>query len=338
MNITDIARLAGVSKTTVSRVLSKSPYVKDSTREKVRLVIREHNYEPSYFARNLSRKRTFSVGVIIEEIANPYFIGIASEIEKILYEKKYTMVISSSQWNTEKELKIAKNMLNNSVDGFIIAPISPDSEAVALLKKSKCPLVLMNTYTEDEGVTCVATDDHLGGRLAAEHIFSNLRSADEQVIVISGYKHQNLTERLEGFYSYMDETGLDRRRITLYESINTYEDGRDLIPTLVTRNGLASGYSCLFVTNDYVAMGVQEGLLNIPLDVPDQVQQVGYDNIEFAGRCRVPLTTIEQSRRDIGRISTLELLELIDNPDKDADKFRLPPRLVVRASSPIRKG
>lgn len=336
MNIKDIANLAGVSKTTVSRVLSKSPYVKESTRGKVLKIIKDHGYEPSHLARNLSRKKTFSVGVIIEEIANPYFIGIASEIEKILYEKKYTMVISSSQWNLDKELRIAKNMLSTSVDGFIIAPIACDSETVSLLQRSKRPLVLMNTYTEEDAIHCVATDDILGGYLAAKHIFSNLRDDDEKIIVISGYKHQNLSERLEGFYKYMEEHGFSKDRATLYENINTYEDGRDLVPTLVTRNSLDTGYSSLFVTNDYVAMGVQEGLLKIKLSIPDQVQQVGYDNIEFSGRCRVPLTTIEQSQKDIGRIATLELLELIDNPEKEVKKFRLPPRLVVRDSSPTR--
>ena len=140
MNINDIARLAGVSKATISRVLSQSPHVKEKTRQKVLEIINENGYEPSHFARNLSRQKSDTIGVIIEDISNPYFVSISSEIEKVLYEKKFNMMISSSHWDREKELELVQSMLRSSVDGFIIAPIAPDSDAVSLLKRSGRPL------------------------------------------------------------------------------------------------------------------------------------------------------------------------------------------------------
>ncbi|MDA3955686.1 LacI family DNA-binding transcriptional regulator [Oceanispirochaeta sp.] len=333
MNINDIARLAGVSKATISRVLSQSPHVKEITRQRVQKIITENGYEPSHIARNLSRQKSSTIGVIIEDIANPFFISISSEIEKILYEKKYNMMISSSHWDREKELEIVQSMIRSSVDGVIIAPISPDSEAVSLLKRSGRPFIMMNSFSEDSEINYVSTDDILGGTLAAEHIFRRLRE-NEKIILVTGYEHQNLSRRLEGFLGYMEEKGISRQQITHYKNINNYKDGLTIASTILPHSQLRSCQASLFITNDDVAMGVLEGLLQLNLSIPEDIRILGYDNIEFSQRCRIPLTTIEQSQKDMGIIATMELLELISDPEKEVKRYLLPPRLILRESSP----
>ena len=334
MNINDIAGLAGVSKATVSRVLAGNPKVKETTREQIQKIINESGYQPNYLARSLSSRKTFAVGVIVEEMTNPFFSKILSMIENILNDKNYTMSISSSNWVREKELAALKNMMRNSVDGLIVSPIAMESDTIDILRKSSIPVILLNSYTDDERFSCVSSDNFQGGRLAAEHICTVPPAESVQVIAVTGYKHQTLNERMDGFYAYMDQDGSKRRRIEVYEEINTYEDGLNLVPTLLTRNRIDTVKTCLFVTNDNVAMGVQEGLLRHDIAIPGDVRLIGYDNIEFSGRCRVPLTTIEQSSGEMGRIAAMEILDMIENHNMNVRKFRLPTRLILRDSSP----
>ncbi len=334
MNINDIAALAGVSKATVSRVLADSPNVRDSTRERIKKIISDHDFEPNYLARSLSRQKTFTVGVIVVEMANPFFGSILSMIENVLNDKHYTMSISSSNWVKEKELAAVKNMLRNSVDGLIVSPIALDSETIRILRKSSLPVLLLNSYSEDPVFSCVTSDNIQGGALAAEHILSLPLSERAQVIAVSGYKHQTLSERMDGFHNAMNQADSGAEKIEVYEEINTYEDGLNLVPTLLTRNRIDRVKTCLFITNDNVAMGVQEGLLRHSISIPGTVRMIGYDNIDFSARCRVPLTTIEQSPGEMGRIAGMEILDMIENSDKAVQKYRLPTRLILRDSSP----
>ncbi len=330
MNINDIAAIAGVSKATVSRVLADSPNVRDSTRERIQKIISDHNYEPNFLARSLSRRKTFSVGVIVEEMSNPFFGSILSMIENVLNDKHYTMSLSSSNWLKEKELSAVKNMIRNSVDGLIVTPIALESETISILRKSPTPVLLLNNYSEDPAFSCVTSDNYQGGSLAAEHVLSLPLSERTQVIAVTGFKHQTLTERMDGFCTVMNPE--------IYEEINTYEDGLNLVPTLISRNKINSVKTCLFITNDNVAMGVQEGLLRHQLRIPGDVRMIGYDNIDFSARCRVPLTTIEQSPGEMGRIAGVEILDMIDNPGREMRKYRLPTRLIIRDSSPADRG
>lgn len=334
MNINDIAALAGVSKATVSRVLADSPNVRDSTRERIQKIISEHDFEPNFLARSLSRRKTFSVGVIVEEMSNPFFGSILSMIENILNDRHYTMSLSSSNWVKEKELAGVKNMIRNSVDGMIVSPIALESETLNLLRKTSIPVLLLNNYTADPGFSCVTSDNFQGGVLAASHVKSLPAREREQIIAVTGFRHQTLSERMDGFNSVMESEKPRTGKVEIYEEINTYEDGLNLVPTLITRNGIAGVKTCLFITNDNVAMGVQEGLLRHNLKIPGDVRMIGYDNIDFSGRCRVPLTTIEQSPGEMGRIAGMEILDMIDNPGKEVRKYRLPTRLIIRDSSP----
>ena len=247
---------------------------------------------------------------------------------------RHAMSISSSNWAREKELAALKNMMRNSVDGLIVSPIAMESDTIDILRKSSIPVILLNSYTDDERFSCVSSDNFQGGQLAAEHICTVPSAENVQVIAVTGYKHQTLNERMDGFYAYMGRDGSKRRKIEVYEEINNYEDGLNLVPTLLTRNRIDTVKTCLFVTNDNVAMGVQEGLLRHHIAIPGDLRLIGYDNIEFSGRCRVPLTTIEQSPGEMGRIAAMEILDMIESPDRNIRKFRLPTRLILRDSSP----
>ena len=135
-SIEDIAVLAGVSKSTVSRALNDSPRIGSPTKKRVRAAARRLGYEPNYIARSLTQKRTNAVGVILEDILNPFFTEVAKGIETVLRKNGYTMLLTSSGYRAEEELGLARTLLRNKVDGVLITPLAVDSPAMQLLQKS----------------------------------------------------------------------------------------------------------------------------------------------------------------------------------------------------------
>jgi LacI family transcriptional regulator len=332
MNLTifDIAKEAGVSTTTISRVLAGSTKVKNSTREKVLRVIEKHHYEPSEVARNLTTRKTNTIGLIIDEISNPFFVDIASAVEEILQTRNFMLMLSSSQWKEEREFSIVRNMIRQRVEGLLIAPINPDSPTIDFLDKRNIPFVLLNSYSTKFSADCVTTDNIVGGYLAGSHL---VKQDIEQLLLITGYTHQSIDDRVEGFFTAVQEAEDRSLPVSRYENINTYKDGYSLATILMVRNSISTKKSGIFVTNDNVAMGLLDGLLEQRIQVPETVQLIGYDNIDFAARYKIPLTTVSQSRNEMGKIAALELLAKIENHEKVQRILKLPPKLIVRQST-----
>ena len=327
--IEDIARAVGVSTATVSRAFSGSPRVGVDTRERVLRIARQMHYEPSNLARALSTRRTSTIGVVVEDIANPFFVEVAKGIERVCEAENNTMLIASSDWQLEKESKILRKLLRQRVDGVIVATIDPDSEANRQLKASGMPMVLLNWLCIDGSVSSVSTDNREGGMLAARH---SLARAVDRVVCLVGFPHQSSFDRLEGFMSVVTMENPRRVPHELYRGVHTAADGYDVVPRLLADAAGARLGVC--ACNDLVAMGVIEGLLDHGIRVPDRICVCGYDDIAFAGKFRVPLTTVAQPMRQMGDLAANELFRLIREPQSPPRQLVLPPRLVVRESCP----
>ncbi len=326
ITISDIAAEAGVSKATVSRVISNSPKVKEDLRNRILDIMKKNSYVPNQLARGLAGTPTNTIGIVIDELANYFFIEAVEGIDSIVSSSDYAMQISSSRWKKEREIQIVQSLLSSRVDGILISPVSSSSEAIEILQNSGIPFVMINCTHQDKNIAYVGCDNYLGGQKAAE--LAN-KLDREQTIIITGYEHQSLSGRVDGFKN----TFKDKSRLCHYDNIKTYEEGYDLIPVLEMRNRIREKPTTLFVTNDNVAIGITTCLMNKGISVPEQISVIGYDNIRLASICRVPLTTISQSIRDMGRIAAIELLEMIKNPDKEKPHFLLKPELVIRNST-----
>jgi len=328
VTLADIAREAGVSKATVSRVLSRPDLVKPETLEKVATLIEKYAFVPSALARGLAGTATRNIGVIIDELSNNFFIEIAEGIDGVLSSAGYSMQLSSSRWILEKEISNVRHLLGNRVDGILLAPVFPESPSIRLLKESGVPFLVMNCIPEDPDISYVSCDNRMGGRLAAEYINSLNR---EQTIVITGYPHQSLKDRFEGFAENFRP--VNGREFIHYSSIKTFEDGYEMVPVLISRNRLRDLSTTLFITNDNVAMGITTRLIELGIPVPHQVSVVGYDDIRLSSLCRIPLTTVSQSIRNIGKIAAMELLEFIQTTETSVKKTLVEPSLILRNSS-----
>jgi DNA-binding LacI/PurR family transcriptional regulator len=331
ITIADIAREAGVSKTTVSRVLSKPYLVNEKTKEKIRSVIEKNSFTPNALAQGLAGMPTKNIGVVVDEFPNNFYIDLADGIDSVISENNYFLQVMSSHWIPERELQGIRSMLINQVDGILIAPVALDSPAVELLKKSGVPFVLMSCKSDDPDMSYVCCDNYKGGAIMAEHINS---LGHEQIIIVSVFDHQSVRDRIEGF---MDHLHTDAARIAQYSNAKTYKDGYDLAPIIVESGSIRTKKTSLFVVNDYVAIGVMARLLEMGIDIPEQVAVAGFDDIRISAMCKIPLTTISQSVYDMGRLAATSLMNLITKKGSPPFKHIIEPRLVVRNSTCLGK-
>ena len=201
MTISDIAEEAGVSKATVSRVLSNSPKVKPESKDKILQIIKKHSFVPNNLAQSLAGSPRKTVGIIIEELANFFFIEVADGFDQVTSQAGYSMQISSSKWNKEKELQLVQQLISSRVDGIILAPVSDKSESIELLQASDIPFLLINIIPKEKGIAYISCDNYQGGKLAAD-FFNRINRPSN--ILITGFKHQSIDHRVQGFKDNLD--------------------------------------------------------------------------------------------------------------------------------------
>ena len=331
LTIRDISKYARVSTATVSRVLANSPKVKTETRQRVLEIITKYGYEPNHIARSLSMKRTSTIGLVVEAIANPFFVEVAQAVESELTRANLAMLLMSTNWDSEKELASIRTLLRNRVDGVLLTPMSIDSPAVKLLRRWGVPFVLINIDAGDESNPSVSTDNFRGGFLAAQAL---LKSQAVSFVCLQGFPHQSTFSRIEGFKAAIDEASLNRNiKVRVIPNIRTFDEGYDVVQSLLSFDMLASESLGVFATNDDVALGVLASLCDHGVRIPQQVAVVGYDDIPVAQRFQIPLTTIAQPMREMGRIAAKELIEQLDTAGRKPKSHILLPRLVQRAST-----
>lgn len=326
ITINDIARLAGVSKSTVSRVLSSPSMVKKSTRDAVMKIIEENAFVPNHLAQGLAGVATKTIGIVVDELYNSFFIEIVQGVDRIMSNFDYSLQLYSSRWVEEKELHHVSFLISKQVDGILLAPINNKGETIELLKHSGVPFVLVNSIPEDKTLNYVAFDNFKGGELVADYI-NTLEK--EQVILVTGYPHQTMDDRVDGFYSKVNNP----KNIIHYKGIKTFEDGLEIANILLARNRIRNKKTVIFITNDNVAVGVSHQLSCMGIDIPKQVAIIGFDDIKLSSLCKIPLTTVSQSIKDIGKLAALDLLDLIKGQNINPPGHILEPKLIIRESS-----
>lgn len=329
LTMQDIADIAGVSKATVSRVISNPEKVKKDTRDKILALIRDTGYVPNSLARGLAGASTGLIGVVVDELFNSFFIELVEGIDNIVSGKGCSLQMSSSHWIREKEEQIVSTMISKHVDGVILAPVDSDSRSIGLLKESGIPFVVVNCKPKDESIPYVAFDNYAAGKLVARHINSINKNDDHQIIIISGYPHQTLSDRIDGFMSEINNPD----KIKHYERIKTFEEGKEFARVLCYRDEIQTKKTILFITNDNVAIGLSTELENYGVPIPTQVSIIGFDDIRMAGLCRVPLTTVSQSIMDMGKLAAMDLFDLIEKNDLRNKFHVIAPRIIYRQSS-----
>ncbi|GEK59554.1 catabolite control protein A [Marinococcus halophilus] len=333
MNTTiyDVAREAGVSMATVSRVVNGNPNVKPATRKKVLDAIEGLGYRPNAVARGLASKKTTTVGVIIPDISSIFFAELARGIEDIAMMYKYNIILSNSDQNKDREINLINTLLEKQVDGIVFMGGEITEEHVEQFKQSPVPIVLAATVDENKEVPSVNIDYADAAFDAVEEL---IEGGHQRIGMVSG----SLEDPVNGYKKFSGyKEALNKNNISFEEELVTvgdysYDSGLRAAQSLMK---LENPPTAIFASTDEMALGVIHGLQDDGFSVPDQVNVIGFDNTRLATMVRPTLTTVVQPMYDIGAVSMRLLTKFMNKEEVDESTVVLPHRLEYRQSTTI---
>ena len=331
VGIKEVAAHAGVSPGTVSNVLNRPERVAEATRIRVERAIRELGFVRNGSASTLRAGHSSTIGLMVLDLANPFFTDVARGVEDVASERGYAVILSSSGESDEREQRNLRVFAEQRVRGVLLTPVGDDGEAADPLRERGVPVVLLDHPTPRTNQCSVAVDDVAGGELAVTEL---LRGGARTLAFITGPSVlRQCADRRRGALRALRTAGIGReamREITV-GAMNA-RSGQE-----AARRLLESGAplpDAIFCANDLLALGVLRVLLQAGLKVPDDVALIGYDDIEFSAAAAVPLSSIRQPTYQLGRIATELLLEECDRTAGHAhQQVMFQPELVVRESS-----
>ena len=335
VTITDVADAAGVSKATVSAVLNDRPNVGSDTRERVRGVIDRMNYRPRASARLQRTGRTSpAVGLVVKEIANPYYAEIVAAVRAEAAERGYLVVVCDTGGSAAEEAKCCRVLREHGVEGVVISPVRGDGADFAHLfdlRRERFPFVLLGSVVGIQAPT-VSIDSQASAKSAARHL---LDAGYERVVHFAGPAYsQHSRERVEGVRAAYSETAHAFDPSFVVEAGASMADGhRAAAAFFVDYDGPRPlGVTCY---NDLVALGVWQAAAEAGLSVPGDVALVGHDDLELARRLPLGLSSVHSPNAELGRRAAALLFDALDGDAPAApEHVVLDTHLVVRASSP----
>ncbi|ENM3751934.1 substrate-binding domain-containing protein [Vibrio cholerae] len=324
----DIARLAGVSTSTVSHVINKSRFVSDEIAERVNNAAQQLNYAPSALARSLKMNRTKTIGMLVTTSTNPFFGEVVKGVERSCYHQGYNLILCNTEGDNQRMKASINTLLQKRVDGLLLMCSTLEGERLDVFDRyPDIPIVVM-----DWGPILFASDkiqdnSLQGGYMAAKHL---IESGHKEIGCITGplIRHQ-AQMRYEGYKRALAEAGIAINPDWIVESDFECEGGYQAFEKLYQRGKLPSA---LFVSNDMMAMGVIQAASQRGLRVPDDLSLIGYDDVHIAKFMTPALTTIHQPKYRLGKAAVDTLLYRLENPDTTAQVVQLEPTLVVRNS------
>ncbi|MEM7335648.1 MAG: LacI family DNA-binding transcriptional regulator [Chloroflexota bacterium] len=307
VTINDIAKIAGVSHTTVSRALKGHPALATKTIERIRQIADELGYVPNTVARGLKTNRSRILGVVVRRIGDPYFTEVQRGIEDVLHNHDYRMIIASSQKSAERESEIVRAMSEHRVDGVIICSSRVDPKQKDKLEKFGMPTVFINSPLDGGEVFTIQHDDVQGYQALVQHL---VKLGHTQI----GYLGHALAgktnaQRLNGFTSAMSKAKLSINPAYMLQSEKgAPEDGEKAIRPLLTMDSPPTALVCY---NDMLALGATHGLRAGGWQLPADCSITGFDNIEISSFLNPPLTTWHQPRYEMGQQAATLMLDYL---------------------------
>ena len=321
-SIREVAKRAGVSPATVSRVINGTARVDEEKRERVEKAIEETGFRPNELARALYRKSSKIIGVIVPDIVNPFFSELAKAIEKEAYEQEYRILLCNSDDQKEKELANLQMLAQLQADGVILmtntGEKSQSYEAVSM------PIVFVDRRLDEMGQTSVIEADHYaGGKLAAEHLIA---CGCRKITCIRGPQELSSgKKRYEGYREVCRQYSMKERFV---DSTYKYEDGAKAAEEVLRRYPDTDG---IIACNDMTAVSVYKVLQKRGYRVPDDIQIIGFDGVKF-GRFLTPeLTTVAQPIKEMGKCAVQMILGTVKELPRDREmKF---PMMLIKGET-----
>ncbi|TLS49593.1 LacI family transcriptional regulator [Paenibacillus antri] len=326
--IYDVAKEAGVSIATVSKVINETGRISDKTRQHVRSVMKRLDYQPSLVASALTKKRTNTIGLLLPDLGNLFFAEVARSVEDRAHEKGYNVVICSTDNDADKEEKYLAWLRQKRVDGIILATGMQSDKSVKSLLDARLPVALIARESRRLSVDTVRVDDFRGGYLAASHLveLGHTRIA----VIAENLSVSSSRERVEGYKKALEEAGLAVDEALIRISSFDIEGGKEAARQLLE---LTEPPTAVFACNDLLAIGILQVCRAMGLAVPARLSVVGFDNTLIASLAEPPLTTIAQPIPELGREVVDLITQEIHGEKQAKQRVVLDPRLIRRGST-----
>ena len=325
--ISQVAKKANVSRATVSHVINNTRYVSEGTRQRVEQAITELGYRPNILARSLRLGQTHTLGLILPDSSNTFFAEIGRGIEIAAFESGYNIILCNSDEDPQKENLYIDVLSKKQVDGIIFVSTCSQGDAFQSLNKLQIPIVLLDRKVTGLALDTVLTDHKAGGLIATNHLIS---LGHRRIGCIAGPSSTNPSaQRLVGYEQALSEAGIpvDESLIRSgdFHALSGRVMGNDLL-------SMDDAPTAIFACNDMMAIGVLRAASEKGMCVPDDLALIGFDDIELGSFTNPPLTTIAQSKLELGSKAIQFLIQRIKNPQCDAQYAMLPVSLILRDS------
>ncbi|MBP2058829.1 LacI family transcriptional regulator [Lactobacillus colini] len=308
----DVAKLAGVSLGTVSRVINKASGIKPSTLAKVEQAIRELNYIPDEYARGLKTQSSKTVALIIPTIWHPFFSEFAYFVEKSLDSLGYKMLLCNSDGNSEEEHKYIKMVKQNKIDAIIAITYSDIDQYIY----SGIPFVSLDRYFKQK-ISYVESDNYQGGQIAAQELLKH--GAKQLAYIGSHSKYPNDTmRRKKGFDDYLKEKNIEFFDIYLQEPVKDFEPS---IKELLAAHPNIDG---IFCHNDDRLLNVKHILEKLGYRIPDDIQLIGFDGVSSSKDWPIEISTIRQPVPKLAEGAVSLVMKKIKNPNIKNEIYKYP--------------
>lgn len=331
VTINDVAREAGVSISTVSRVLNNNYPVKQETRENIERAIEKLQYNPNTIARGLAMKKTLVIGIVVPGLTNLFFPMTVEAIDSVIKKKNYSISLNNSSGNPELERGLINKMISMQVDGIISIDPAAENLDNGFYESisTKLPVIIVNANSNRENLNFISYNEEIGTLEGFEYLVS---LGHKRIAFLRGESSFSYDVKEKVYSNIIDKYGLSYNRIIKIEhgnTINSIEEAKNAVYDLLKSKEKPSS---IFACNELMAVGVLDACNDIGIGVPKDLSIIGFDNTLISKISYPKLTTIDLGMNNIGTRAAQEILRLIDNGKTGRTKVVMETKLIIRDS------
>ncbi len=331
VTLKSIANHFDLSVSTVSRILNGKAEqfrISKATVELVTIHANKYGYTPNLIAKGLQASKTFTIGLMLPDIANPFFANMARQIERAASHANYSILLVDAQESIEMEIRQLRNMLGRKVDGLIVAPVGTSFEHFAEAFKENIPLIFVDRYSKTSNIPYITSDNFQGAYNATKLLIAH---GHKQIAIIKGSEFiETGKERKRGFLQAMHEAGFEVDNQLIVGNEFSQENGYD--STMELLKNVIKPPTAILAMNNQIGLGVLKAINEKGLSVPTDISLIFFDEQPYFAYLKTPVTAIQQDSQLIGELAIDYLFKKIDNPDFEFNSQSIPVKIVERSS------
>ena len=328
ITIEDVAKAAGVSRQTVSRAINDKGEISPVTKKRVLDAVKELGYQPNRMAQGMVTQRTFTVGLIVSDITNPFFPEVARGVQDTAQAHNYNMFLCNSDDSADVELTTLRSMAAQPVDGIILfAHKTTEADLLAFAQNYR-PIVLVNRPFSHPHISTLIVDNFNGAQMAVEQF---IQSGHTQIGMIANRDFgPSQTRRVQGFQQTITTHNLPSDDSRICSNAPTLEGGYTATQELLQRH---PEITAVFAYNDLMAIGALRACRDTGRRIPDDICIIGFDDISMASMVTPSLSSIQVDKYDIGKNAMLRLIQMLDHPNTAFPPQNMAVQLILREST-----